>query len=236
MDATASGDMRSHAMSDAHASVDAAPARASAFRPGRILLHLLSTERRNPMGRDIRIRDARTEDVDAIVTLLVRLDAHVAGVPADELALSESGEAQLRQSTESFIGSPGRRLIVAEAPDGTVVGMGNIQIWHYDNTWLNPERRDLKAANIDDFWVEPDWRGHGIARRIVARLLSFAAESGIEELVLEYALHNAEAAVFWERLGFRPSGVRAAARLSEVMPKLPAPEETARGRKKKEKK
>jgi ribosomal protein S18 acetylase RimI-like enzyme len=231
MRATASRETRPHAKPHAHLSVDAAFARGLVFGPGAILLHLLSTEWRNSMERDIRIRDARREDVDAIMILLVRLDAHVAGVPADELALSESGEAHLRRNTQRFLDADDRRLVVAEAPDGTVVGMGSIEIWYYENTWLNPERRDLRAANIDDFWVEPDWRGHGIARRIVARLLSFAAESEVEELVLEYALHNTEAASFWERLGFR-----AAARLSEVLPKLPAPEETGRRRKKKEKK
>lgn len=178
------------------------------------------------MSDAITIRKAKAGDVPELVRFLIRLDAHVAGVPPEELGLTETGQRQLRQRLESFIDADGRLVLVAAVAGGTLIGMGHIHIWHHSDIWTNPERQGLKSGYIDDFWVEPDWRGKGVATRLVQRLLDFAREQGINELVLEYALHNPEADIFWKRLGFRPTGVRASAWLSDVMETLPAPERT----------
>lgn len=162
------------------------------------------------------IRDAAAGDVPELVGFLIRLDAHVAGVAPMALELTEAGEAQLRQRMESFLDTRGKKLVVAETADGTLAGMGDIHIWHYADIWVNPERRGQRSGFIDDLWVEPQWRGRGIAHRIVEALVAYAGEAGIDELILEYALHNPDAGAYWERLGFRPIGVRAAARLSDV--------------------
>lgn len=172
---------------------------------------------------DLTVRRVETDDVPALVEFLVKLDAHVAGVPPEELALTAAGERQLRQRIESFIDEPGKRLVVACAPDGRLAGMGHIHIWHYADIWLNPERRGLRSGYIDDLWVEPEFRGAGVARGIIDALLDYAAAEGIEELILEYAIHNSEAEALWRDLGFVPTGVRAAARLSEVRARLSAP-------------
>jgi ribosomal protein S18 acetylase RimI-like enzyme len=179
------------------------------------------------VDRDITIREAVADDVPMLVEFLIRLDAHVAGVSPDELELTAAGAEQLRLRIASFLDTPGKRLSVAETGDGALAGMGDIHIWHYADIWVNPERRGRRSAFIDDLWVEPDWRGRGIAHRIVEDLLAFADTAGIDELLLEYALHNPEAAAYWERLGFRPTGVRAAARLPEVMARLAPPKEAA---------
>ena len=63
-------------------------------------------------------------------------------------------------------------------------------------------------------------RGGGLAKRIVAELLDFAAHEDIQELALEYALHNPEAEAFWGRLGFQSTGVRASAQVSDVRTRL----------------
>lgn len=168
----------------------------------------------------VELRDAVPDDVPELVGFLIKLDAHVAGVDPEILSLTETGEQQLRDRMESFIREPGKRLVVAVGEDGHLVGMGNIHIWHYSDTWLNPERRGLRSGFLDDLWIEPDHRGGGLARRIVAELLDFAAREDIQEVALEYALHNPEAEAFWDRLGFRPTGVRASARLSDLRTRL----------------
>ncbi|MDZ7784045.1 MAG: GNAT family N-acetyltransferase [Halioglobus sp.] len=164
----------------------------------------------------IEIREAVPGDIPRLVEFLIKLDAHVAGVEADVLGLTRAGENQLRHRIESFIDEHGKLLVVAEGSDGQLVGMGNIHIWQFDDIWVNPERRGLRSGYIDDIWIEPEHRGGGLARRIVEALVNFAAEQEINELNLEYALHNPEAETFWSRLGFRPTGVRASASLADV--------------------
>lgn len=172
------------------------------------------------MNNGFDVRAAEPADVPKLVTFLINLDAHVAGVTPDALALTEEGEAQLRQRIESFIDEPGKHLVVAAGPGGELAGMGNIHIWHFADLWLNPERQGLRSGYIDDLWVEPEYRGSGVARYILEALLDFAAEEEIDELILEYALHNKEAERFWDRLGFKATGVRAAASLHDVRARL----------------
>lgn len=168
----------------------------------------------------IEIRDIIADDVPELVKFLIKLDAHVGGVEADILELTKEGEEQLRQRIESFISDPGKRLVVASTADGQRIGMGNIHIWQFADIWVNPERRGRRSGFIDDLWVEPEFRGAGVAQMILGALLDFAEEEGIDELVLEYALHNTEADAFWRQLGFTPTGVRTAARLANVRERL----------------
>lgn len=167
-------------------------------------------------SKDYTVREALAGDLPVLLEFLIRLDAHVAGVPPEDLALTTAGTRQLRDRLRSFIDEPDKRLVVACVGDGQPVGMGNIHVWHYADIWLNPERRGLRSGYIDDLWVEPEFRGLGIARLILGALLDFAVQQEIDELVLEYALHNEEAAALWRRVGFEPTGVRAAAKLGEV--------------------
>lgn len=192
------------------------------------------------MAAKFRIRKMTADDVPELVSFLVKLDAHVAGVDPEHLELTETGERQLRQRLESFISEPGKRLVVAATAKGRPVGMGNIHIWHYADIWVNPERRGRRSGFIDDIWVEPDFRETGVAREIVTALLDFAEENGISDLTLEYALHSPGSAEFWENLGFKPTGVRAGARLAEVRARLrpadKAPRKAAAMRKRKRRK
>jgi ribosomal protein S18 acetylase RimI-like enzyme len=100
--------------------------------------------------------------------------------------------------------------------------MGNLQVWHYPDFWENPERRGRFVGVIDDVWVEPTHRRRGINRRIVQKLLEFAASRGVQELILEYASSNREAEAAWTRLGFSPVGVRASATPAAVRAALEA--------------
>lgn len=172
------------------------------------------------MTNDFTVRDAVADDLPVLLDFLIKLDAHVAGVAPEDLALTAAGKQQLQSRLQSFIDEAGKRMVVACAPDGRPVGMGDIHVWHYADIWLNPERQGMRSGYIDDLWVEPEARGSGVARRISEALIEFAAEQEIDELILEYALHNKEAATFWERLGFAPTGVRAAARVSDVRTRL----------------
>lgn len=172
------------------------------------------------MNSDYIVRDAVTDDLPILLNFLIKLDAHVAGVAPEALALTAAGEQQLRDRLYSFIDETGKRMVVACTADGRSVGMGDIHVWHYADIWLNPERRGKRSGYIDDLWVEPEARGSGVARMISEALVNYANQQGIDELILEYALHNKEAAAFWEQLGFAPTGVRAAANLSDVRTRL----------------
>ena len=168
---------------------------------------------------DITVREARAEDVPVLVGFLVDLGLHVSG--AERQTLSRKAKRRLQVFLRDYIDDRDKYMVVACAPDGVPVGMGNIQIWHSPNLWEEAEDQGQKSGFIDDLWVDPGFRQQGIMSRMLNALVGFAEEHDIEELILEYAITNREAAVVWERLGFEPTGVRAAASTELVRQRLP---------------
>jgi GNAT superfamily N-acetyltransferase len=156
-------------------------------------------------------REAVVADIPRLSELLIRMDAHVAGTPRAALQPTAAGQRDIESRLESLIGNRFVHFVVVEGRGGSVVAMGNLQVWHYPDYWRNEERRGRVVGVIDDVWVEPRHRRRGINRRIVQELLNFADLHGVQELVLEYALTNREAEAAWTRLGFSPIGVRASA-------------------------
>ncbi|MCW8978885.1 MAG: GNAT family N-acetyltransferase, partial [Marinobacter sp.] len=97
-----------------------------------------------------------------------------------------------------------------------LVGMGYVYIWRSQGIWEQSEAAEFKSGVIDDIWVEPDFRGLGILKALLRDLVTFAEEHHASELILEYSASNKEAKAAWTKLGFKPTGVRAAAFTSVV--------------------
>ncbi|MEX2523603.1 MAG: GNAT family N-acetyltransferase [Gammaproteobacteria bacterium] len=175
----------------------------------------MKTKNRKPT---FTVREAAEKDIPVLVDFLIEIGLHVSGAPRQ--TLSQQADERLRKFLRGYIHDNEKHIVVACTSRGRVVGMGNIQIWHSPNLWEEAEELDLKSAFIDDLWVEPDFREQGIMTLILDELIRFAEYHGIQELFLEYSLSNKEAAAVWERLGFNPTGVRAAAWTRNVREKL----------------
>jgi ribosomal-protein-alanine N-acetyltransferase len=68
-----------------------------------------------------------------------------------------------------------------------------------------PATGELEVYNIA---VDAAARRRGLARKLLARVLALAAESGLETALLEVRRNNAPAIRLYEALGFVPTGVR----------------------------
>jgi ribosomal protein S18 acetylase RimI-like enzyme len=88
-------------------------------------------------------------------------------------------------------------LLVAEL-DGRLVGYVYARLEERDWNML------LDAAGaIHDVWVEPEARGHGVARALLAEAAASLRAKGAPRVVLHAAAKNAEAQTLFESLGFR---------------------------------
>ena len=101
-----------------------------------------------------------------------------------------------------------QRFVVADTQEGQVIGCAQIKP-HRDGSF--------ELASIV---VHPDWRGKGIAHRLIERLL--AAHSGVL-----YLMCRAELGPFYEKFGFRvisnsemPPYFRRISRLAGLVTKL----------------
>ncbi len=62
---------------------------------------------------------------------------------------------------------------------------------------------------VDNAYVTPYWRGHGIGTRLCHLMLAWFREQGVEEVRIHYQVSNREGVRFWEKLGFRPWTIQA---------------------------
>lgn len=84
---------------------------------------------------------------------------------------------------------PGSVFLVVHA-DGTAVGCGGAQ------------RFDADTHEFKRMWVHPEWRGRGIAKRMLADLERRSGEFGSSRVVLDTNSVLLEAIALYERSGY----------------------------------
>lgn len=64
------------------------------------------------------------------------------------------------------------------------------------------QRVDATTSEIKRMWVDPDWRGVGLGRRVLARLEELAADRGATRVVLDTNAVLTEAIAMYDRAGY----------------------------------
>jgi len=149
------------------------------------------------------IRPVEPRDAAAIARLWQLLtDYHVALDPRLPGATEGAAERYAARLIERR-NDPSTLTLVAEV-DGEVVGyvLGAIVDLHPDLF----ERVD--AGFIADIFVDPAWRGRGIARELVTTLNRWFARRGVDRVELQVATRNPDGLRFWEAMGGEPLMVR----------------------------
>lgn len=85
-------------------------------------------------------------------------------------------------------------------PDGGLVGYGFLLPESLAHVW--------DAAVLNEIFVAPDWRGSGVADRLLAAALRVARSQSLpmDRVVLDVAPSNDRARAFYARHGFEPWG------------------------------
>ena len=140
--------------------------------------------------RDVKIRQARNEDLAAIVALLA--DDPLGQQREDASDPLPSG---YQQAFEEIEDDPGQSLLVAEF-DGRIVG--TLQLSVLPNLTYGGRRR----AQVEGVRIARSARGLGIGRALIEEAKALAMSSGCHMLQLAANRQRPEAVHFYERLGF----------------------------------
>jgi ribosomal protein S18 acetylase RimI-like enzyme len=161
------------------------------------------------------VRTAIDADLDDLTAMRLKLADHMAQANQDLLPMSEAGVAAIGERYREALGDPGTHIAVARVhATRALVGMAMGRIVHRDD--LIP----AELGRVDDVWVDPDYRRQGISRALLRPLLAFFERKGVELLMLEYTVGNAEAEAIWTQLGFRPLSVMAHGTVGDVRSKI----------------
>ena len=143
----------------------------------------------------VTIRSAAASTPDDIEAICV---IHNQGI-VDRIATLDS-TLRTPDDTRTWLGERGPRhpVLVAEV-DGTVVG------------WASLNSFNARAAydHVADFsvYVERAWRGKGIGRELLDRLIEIARGVGFHKMVLAAMAHNAAGIALYTRAGFARVGI-----------------------------
>lgn len=131
------------------------------------------------------LRDATDADSERLAALVAASFAEYPGCLFDWSEFPE-----LRRPASHFA-RKGGRLWVAEGGDGRIVGsIGVAPVPEQD------------AAELTKVYVDPQFRGAGLAQALFARTLAFAQQGGCREMMLWSDTRFSRGHRFYEKLGF----------------------------------
>lgn len=131
----------------------------------------------------VTITEEPFESADAR-RLIAALDEHLSSHYAPEERFGPNLKpAQLASGVGTF---------VVARDGGRAIGCGALR------------KLDDTRAEIKRMYVEPDLRGRGVARHILDHLEGVGKDMGVQRLVLETGIYQAEAIALYRRAGFRP--------------------------------
>src|SRR5262245_49996263 len=154
------------------------------------------TQSKLPFTFDVRA--AGQEDVAELKRMRLALQAHFIRANPHLLALSAQRVAALAAFYRDLLADPQARVLLAQERQSTRrIGMAVGRVVRHE------EFEPTVWGQIDDVWVEPEYRQHGVCRSLLARLLDFFEQARVEVLVLDYVKDNREAEGVWRRFGFQ---------------------------------
>ncbi len=147
---------------------------------------------------DVTIRPVQPADLDVLVDIYLSSARHHARIDPDWFHVPEPDA--VRERLERFAsGTGGVDAYVGAIVDGHLVGSATIAI--ADKPHPGNMGRHLDVAEIGVAVLE-EWRGRGVGTSLIRHLEAWAAERGVEWLILEVADANPRATRLYERLGY----------------------------------
>ena len=140
----------------------------------------------NQCTMNISTKIAVFSDIDALVELHVGF--------RDSLKRSTPTAEEFRHAMNALLNAPDVRMFLA-LTDGQSVGYA-AQRYFY-STWAVGHE-----ALLDDLFVKPEFRGHGIGRKLVEHAIRDAAAYGCRAMHLDTNEQNAASNALYARLGF----------------------------------
>jgi len=150
-----------------------------------------------PLATEATVREAGADDVQAVATAIESLLVELGGRKPEP--------AEMEAEVKALLDDPqGGSVLLAEA-DGEVVGV-------LTASWQRAIHVPGIYATIQDLWVDPRWRSHGVGAELVEAIASQARGRGVGRLEVglprETFAAIASTQSFYRRNGFEHLGPR----------------------------
>ncbi len=130
------------------------------------------------------IRKATEKDFPALMEMIKAL-AHFEKAPEKV----RNSPKQMLEEKDFF------QAFVAEKEDGEIIGMALFFFAYY--TWVG------KSLYLDDLYVKPEYRGRGVGRSLLEKVLEFAKENRCKRVRWQVLNWNTPAIAFYRKMNVR---------------------------------
>lgn len=135
---------------------------------------------------DISIRPAVAQDVPSIHAMIEALAEHL-GL-GHELVVDEA------DLLDALFGTQPRAEVVLACKDGEI---GGFALFYGNYSTF----RGQCGLHLEDLYVRPEWRGHGVGRRLLSHLAALTIERGCRRLEWWVQADDTRAVAFYDMLG-----------------------------------
>lgn len=156
------------------------------------------------------IRDARTEDREIIFRFMAALQDFEREQEPNRIPGAEMAEKHIAALEEWINQHYAGGNIVAEI-DGKVVGWAMFGVVSAHGFMVLEENRLI--GKLSDLWVEPDYRGKGIASALIEEAEKRFREARINWMQIAAIASNTRAIELYQSLGYRLSDVELSKKL-----------------------
>lgn len=151
----------------------------------------------------VRVRKAVLQDVQIITEI------HNQGI-IDRESVLDITPYPLRERLAWFKNLSAREAVLVAEIKGSVVGFCALQPYSPEKVYAH-----IGVASI---WIEKDFRGQGIGRKIARSMFSTARKKGYSKLMFFAYSFNKKKLGFYEKLGYKEMGIlRRHARIGEKL-------------------
>ena len=139
-----------------------------------------------------RVRPATADDATAICEIYNQ------GIE-DRLATLETELRTPEERHEWMTAKSERHPVIVAEHEGRITGWGSLNVFN-----ARPAYQHVADFSV---YVERGWRGKGVGRVLLERLVELGRELGYHKLVLSAFPFNTAGVALYERLGFRTVGI-----------------------------
>ena len=152
-----------------------------------------------PAGSDIEIRPVTMDDLEVLIDIYLDTAIHHATVDPDWFRVPTRDDAGARLRSRIEARGPTSEYVGAVV-DGRMVGSASIRV--DDPPDPGAMARPIRSAEFGVAVVD-GFRGRGIGRALIGHLEAWAAEHGVERVILNVAEANVDAIRLYRALGYR---------------------------------
>lgn len=167
------------------------------------------TERSN--FAQIAIRPVGSNDAEGITRVYLESADYHAGLDAERYWIPDANviAARYREGRQHPPEAAGEAVTLVAEAGGEIVGFVDAGLTQSPD----PMHREMLYCHVVEIAVSGTYQGQGVGAQLLRAAEDWGRKQGATMALLEYLAVNQPAALFYERLGYRPASINAIKRL-----------------------